>query len=52
MRNAAKATRFTATETAQAGTYLAQAGLNVREINDALRPTLDLAAATKTSVCL
>tara|TARA_B110000093_G_scaffold110278_1_gene118373 strand:+ start:7033 stop:9441 length:2409 start_codon:yes stop_codon:yes gene_type:complete len=50
MRNAAKATRFTATETAQAGTFLAQAGLNVREINDALRPTLDLAAATKTSV--
>ena len=50
MRNAAKATRFTATETAKAGTFLAQAGLNVREINDALRPTLDLAAATKTSV--
>jgi len=50
MRNAAKATKFTATETAQAGTFLAQAGLNVREINDALRPTLDLAAATKTSV--
>ena len=50
MRNAAKATRFTATETAQAGAFLAQAGLNVREINDALRPTLDLAAATKTSV--
>lgn len=50
MRNAAKQTRFTATETAQAGTYLAQAGLNVAEINDALRPTLDLAAATKTSV--
>ena len=50
MRNAAKATRFTATQTAEAGTFLAQAGLNVREINDALRPTLDLAAATKTSV--
>lgn len=50
MRNAAKATKFTATQTAEAGTFLAQAGLNVREINDALRPTLDLAAATKTSV--
>ena len=50
MRNAAKATRFTATQTAEAGTFLAQAGFNVKEINDALRPTLDLAAATKTSV--
>ncbi len=50
MRNAAKATKFTATQTAEAGTFLAQAGLNVKEINDALRPTLDLAAATKTSV--
>ena len=50
MRTAAKATKFTATETAQAGTFLAQAGFNIREINDALRPTLDLAAATKTSV--
>lgn len=50
MRTAAKATKFTATQTAEAGTFLAQAGLNVREINDALRPTLDLAAATKTSV--
>jgi len=50
MRKAAKATKFTATQTAEAGTFLAQAGLNVREITDALRPTLDLAAATKTSV--
>lgn len=50
MRTAAKATKFTATQTAEAGTFLAQAGLNIREINDALRPTLDLAAATKTSV--
>ena len=50
MRKAAKATKFTAVQTAEAGTFLAQAGLNVREITDALRPTLDLAAATKTSV--
>ena len=50
MRNAAKATRFTATQTAEAGTFLAQAGFNIKEINDSLRPTLDLAAATKTSV--
>lgn len=50
MRNAAKVTKFTATQTAEAGTFLAQAGLNIGEINKALRPTLDLAAATKTSV--
>lgn len=50
MRNAAKETRFTAVQTAEAGTFLAQAGLNIREINDAIRPTLDLAAATKTGV--
>ena len=50
MRAAAKATKFTATQTAEAGTFLAQAGLNITEINAALRPTLNLAAATKTSV--
>lgn len=50
MRKAAKETRFTATQTAEAGTFLAQAGLNIREINEAIRPTLDLAAATKTGV--
>ena len=50
MRSAAKATKFTATQTAEAGTYLAQAGLNIAEINGALRPTLNLAAATKTTV--
>ena len=50
MRAAAKATKFTATQTAEAGTFLAQAGMNITEINAALRPTLNLAAATKTSV--
>ena len=50
MRNAAKQTKFTATQTAEAGTFLAQAGLNITEINKALLPTLDLAASTKTSV--
>jgi len=50
MRQAAKVTKFTATQTAEAGTFLAQAGLNIVEINKAIRPTLDLAAATKTSV--
>tara|TARA_R110001606_G_scaffold395627_1_gene568229 strand:- start:11525 stop:13789 length:2265 start_codon:yes stop_codon:yes gene_type:complete len=50
MRSAAKVTKFTAVQTAEAGTFLAQAGLSISEINAALRPTLDLAAATKTSV--
>lgn len=50
MRNAAKMTKFTAAQTAEAGSFLAMAGLNIKEINGALQPTLDLAAATKTSV--
>ena len=50
MRNAAKLTKFTAAQTAEAGSFLAMAGLNIKEINGALQPTLDLAAATKTSV--
>jgi len=50
MRNAAKVTKFTAAQTAEAGSFLAMAGLNIKEINGALQPTLDLAAATKTSV--
>ena len=50
MRNVAKETKFTATQTAEAGTFLAQAGLSIIEINEALRPTLDLAAASRTGV--
>ena len=38
MRNAAKVTKFTATQTAEAGTFLAQAGLNIVQINKALSP--------------
>ena len=50
MRKVAKETKFTATQTAEAGTFLAQAGLSIVEINAALRPTLNLAAASRTGV--
>ena len=46
----AKVTKFTAGQTAQAGTFLAQAGLGIAEIGNAIKPTLDLASATTTSV--
>lgn len=50
MRQLAKETKFTATQTAEAGTFLAMAGLNIKEINEAVAPTLAIAAATRTSV--
>ena len=50
MRENARQTKFTARETGEAATYLAQAGLDIRGIHAALRPVLDAAAATGTSV--
>ena len=50
MRQLAKETKFTATQTAEAGSFLAMAGLNIKEINEAVAPTLAIAAATNTTV--
>lgn len=50
MRQLAKETKFTATQTAEAGSFLAMAGLSIKEINEAVAPTLAIAAATNTTV--
>lgn len=50
LQQAARDTKFTATQTGQAATFLAQAGLSVREIEQAIRPTLDIASATGSDV--
>lgn len=49
IQRVATATKFTLTETAQAATYLAQAGLDISAIQGAIAPVLDLAAATNSS---
>lgn len=50
LRENAVRTRFTATQVGDAAGFLAQAGLNVGEIKEAIAPTLDLAAAANTAV--
>ena len=50
IRRVAKVSRFTAGEVAESGGFLAMAGLDKDAIETAIKPTLDLAAATRTGV--
>ena len=49
IRKTAVTTKYNLRETADAAGYLAQAGLNIGQITNAIKPTLDLAAATAYS---
>lgn len=50
IRNIGVKTKFTAPEVADASRFLAMAGLNIEEINDAIRPIADIALIADTDI--
>lgn len=50
VRNVGTATRFTAPEVADASRFLAMAGFNIKDINEAIRPIADIALVGDTDL--
>ena len=50
IRNLAKTSRFTTAQVGEAAGFLAMAGMDKGQIQDSIKSTLDLAAATRTAV--